>query len=425
MSATIPPSLGMTLGAAYLGVVVSAILFGITNLQSYIYFTQYQNDWLLQKLSVGILWFLDAFHLALTIQVVYHYLVESFGNFQAQEVIIWSFKLQIVINVVIIILVQSLYAARVWKLGRHYHVLLPWVVIVVVAAGYGVGVLLALQTYRIDSFPELVNIAWTIYLSFATSTFIDLVIATSMCFYLQRSRSGFSELNSRIVTLMQYVLASGMATSACSMAALIAYALLPNTLVFLGIEFLLTKLYINSFISMLNTRKVTPKEISEGVSGGGLTTDNFRTYTAPLSSSGNGTQVLVSASNSRTRQGRSMPRGASSQAYGESGVHGSTGGLGRGAKILSSSGHEHHLSFDGLRRAAGMGVHRASDAGASPRSDGVDGGEPSQDNLNWAGEDSMSSVIAYGDGHVDDQKDAIPLSPMSSKAAQKLEPVAL
>ncbi|KAF7425947.1 hypothetical protein PC9H_008309 [Pleurotus ostreatus] len=72
-----------------------------------------------------------------------------------------------------------------------------------------------------------------------------------------------------------------------------------------------------------------------------------------------------------------------------------------------------------------MGVHRASDAGASPRSDGVDGGEPSQDNLNWAGEDSMSSVIAYGDGHVDDQKDAIPLSPMSSKAAQKLEPVAL
>ncbi|KAF7425948.1 hypothetical protein PC9H_008310 [Pleurotus ostreatus] len=305
MSATIPPSLGMTLGAAYLGVVVSAM-------------------------------FLDAFHLALTIQVVYHYLVESFGNFQAQEVIIWSFKLQIVINVVIIILVQSLYAARVWKLGRHYHVLLPWVVIVVVAAGYGTSVLIdyvfttspslpffpnpyrtsglwiALRwdgvspayylarprtfdhRYRIDSFPELVNIAWTIYLSFATSTFIDLVIATSMCFYLQRSRSGFSELNSRIVTLMQYVLASGMATSACSMAALIAYALLPNTLVFLGIEFLLTKLYINSFISMLNTRKVTPKEISEGVSGGGLTTDNFRTYTAPLSSSGNGTQVLVS-----------------------------------------------------------------------------------------------------------------------------------
>ncbi|KAG9221495.1 hypothetical protein CCMSSC00406_0009484 [Pleurotus cornucopiae] len=369
--------------------------------------------------------FLDAFHLALTIQVVYHYLVESFGDFQAQEVIIWSFKLQIVINVVIIILVQSLYAARVWKLGRHYHVLLPWGVIVVVAAGYGVGVLLALQTYRVDSFPELVNIAWTIYLSFATSTFIDLVIAISMCFYLQRSRSGFSELNSRIVTLMQYVLASGMATSVCSMAALIAYALLPNTLVFLGIEFLLTKLYINSFIAMLNTRKVTPKETSEGVSGGGLTTDNFRTYTAPLSSGGNGAQVIVSGSNSRTREGRSIPRGAPSQAYRDSGVHGSMGGLGRGGKILTSSGHEHHLSFDGLRRAAGMGSHRASDMGASPRSDGVDSGEPSQDDLKWAGEDSMSSVIAYGDGHADDRKDAIPLSPMSSKAAQNLEPVAL
>ncbi|KAL4262894.1 DUF6534 domain-containing protein [Pleurotus pulmonarius] len=425
MSGIVPPSLGVTLGAAYLGVVASAILFGITNLQSYIYFTQYQNDWLLQKLSVGILWFLDAFHLALTIQVVYHYLVESFGNFEAQEFIIWSFKLQIVINVVIIILVQSLYAARVWKLGRHYHVLLPWGVVVVVAAGYGVGVLLALQTYRIDTFPELVNIAWTIYLSFATSTFIDIIIAISMCFYLQRSRSGFSELNSRIVTLMQYVLASGMATSACSMAALIAYALLPNTLVFLGIEFLLTKLYINSFIAMLNTRKVTPKENSEGVSGGGLTTDNFRTYTSPLSSGGNGTPAVISGSHSRTREGRSIIRGPSSLVHKDNRVGTGMGGLGRGANILSSSGHEHHLSFDGLRRATGTGSHRASDADLSPSGDGEDGGGPSHDDLKWTGDDSVSSVIAYGDGHADDQKDAIPLSPMSSKAAQKLEPVAL
>lgn len=119
--------------------------------------------------------------------------------------------------------------------------------------------------------------------------------------------------------------------------------------------------------------------------------------------------MIVSGSNSRTREGRSIPRGAPSQAYRDSGVHGSMGGLGRGANILSSSGHEHHLSFDGLRRAAGTGSHRASDAGASPRSDGVDGGEPSHD-FKWAGEDSMSSVIAYGDGHVDDQKVSRPSS---------------
>lgn len=94
----------------------------------------------------------------------------------------------------------------------------------------------------------------------------------------------------------------------------------------------------------------------------------------------------------------------------DNGVRTGMGGPGRGTNILSSSGHEHHLSFDGLRRAAGTGSHRASDAGGSPRGDGVDSGGPSQDDLKWAGDDSMSSVIAYGDGHVDDQKVSSPSS---------------
>lgn len=34
---------------------------------------------------------------------------------------------------------------------------------------------------------------WVIILSFALSTFIDVVITGCMCFYLQRSRSGFSQ----------------------------------------------------------------------------------------------------------------------------------------------------------------------------------------------------------------------------------------
>ncbi len=114
--------------------------------------------------------------------------------------------------------------------------------------------------------------------------------------------------------------------------------------------------------------------------------------------------MIISGSHSRTREGRSITRGPSSRAHRDNGVRAGMGGLGRGANILSSSGHEHHLSFDGLRRAAGIGSHRASDAGLSPSGDGEDGGGPSQDDLKWTGDDSMSSVIAYGDGHADDQK---------------------
>ncbi|EEB86601.1 hypothetical protein MPER_16385, partial [Moniliophthora perniciosa FA553] len=57
---------------------------------------------------------LDAFHLSLTIHAVYYYLVKNFGNHAAYPNIIWSLKLQVAVNVIIILIVQSLYAYRVW-----------------------------------------------------------------------------------------------------------------------------------------------------------------------------------------------------------------------------------------------------------------------------------------------------------------------
>ncbi|KAG6846659.1 hypothetical protein H0H93_012591 [Arthromyces matolae] len=68
--------------------------------------------------------------------------------------------------------------------------------------------------------------AWVIYASFAWTTAIDIVIA-------------------------------------------IGYATMPNTLVFLGIQFLLAKLYINSFLAMygrrLNARQTIRDKDSSGV----------------------------------------------------------------------------------------------------------------------------------------------------------------
>lgn len=54
---------------------------------------------------------------------------------------------------------------------------------------------------------------------------------------------------------MRLVVISGLATSACSLITLITYLALRNSLIFLGIDFILPKLYINSLLAMLNSRK--------------------------------------------------------------------------------------------------------------------------------------------------------------------------
>ncbi|KAK7026029.1 hypothetical protein VNI00_015746 [Paramarasmius palmivorus] len=252
-----------TLGAVFLGVIGSGVLFGVTCLQVYIYYHRFLKDSALHKILVAVLWILDALHLALTVHVVYHYLVSNFGNHAEYPNIIWSLKLQVAVNVVIILIVQSLYAYRVWLLGGYHHGILGYLVASVVAGGFAhwacaaIGIILAYQVYSVDTFAKLEDIAWAINASLATSTTIDFLISSAMCYYLWKSKcnDSRSRLNSRISTVMQYTLCSGLLTSACSLSTLFTYNLMPNNFIFLGLEFLLTKLYVGSFLAMLNARK--------------------------------------------------------------------------------------------------------------------------------------------------------------------------
>ncbi|KAF5376642.1 hypothetical protein D9615_007877 [Tricholomella constricta] len=269
------PTLDNTVGALLLGLVGSAFLYGVTTLQAYWYYHCFHRDSLLHKCSVSLLWALDTFHLALTIHAVYLYVVTGFGNLDgllhvnkgerqnpAPELILtraYCAKVQVAINVVVILLVQSLYTYRVWILGGYHRGLLGYFVIAVVSGGFAIGIILAYQIFTVVTYKDLDGVSWAINASLATSTAIDFMIAGAMCFYLRKSKGSQTRLNSRISRMMQYTLSSGLFTSACSLSAMFSYILLPDTFVYLGIQFILTKLYVGSFFAMLNARE-RPRE---------------------------------------------------------------------------------------------------------------------------------------------------------------------
>ncbi|KAI9058626.1 hypothetical protein FKP32DRAFT_1688480 [Trametes sanguinea] len=101
------PNLGPTYGALFIGVLFSAVLFGVTMLQTFIYFQQYPSDRAWRKLAVSWLWFLDALHLALSAHFVYHYLVSNYANPAALSKIVWSFKFRIVIDALVVCSVHT------------------------------------------------------------------------------------------------------------------------------------------------------------------------------------------------------------------------------------------------------------------------------------------------------------------------------
>ncbi|PBK63016.1 hypothetical protein ARMSODRAFT_1088806 [Armillaria solidipes] len=272
---TAKPSLGATLGALYIGATLAAVLFGITNLQTVIYYKKYPHDWWLFRYSVALLWVLDALHVALPTHALYFYLVGMFGDLAGALVhSVWSFKVQLDVNVLIVVYVQGLYAVRLWKrpffgvprlllarltsfvVGRHFHKIFPCFVFLAVAASLGASIFTIYDSCMTKNFSSISAIKTSIYTVFVTNAVTDCTISFMMCYYLHKSRAvaRFSTTASLLLDLMRLILVSGLATSACSLLALISYIVWPKTLIFLGIDFILPKLYINSLLAMFNYR---------------------------------------------------------------------------------------------------------------------------------------------------------------------------
>ncbi|KAG1840177.1 hypothetical protein DFJ58DRAFT_94450, partial [Suillus subalutaceus] len=248
--------LGNTFGALFIGVVLSAVLFGLTNVQIFIYFQTHKDTRMTNfKLIVIWLWITDALHLALITHCVYYYLVTNYANFSALTEIVWSFKLQVIFDVLIVDTVQFSYVYRIWIVSKgRSRVLWAVIMCIVVVLSAGVSIPLILAQYRSHVFQDIVATEWASYLTLGSATFNDILIASSLCYLLATSRTGFSSTDSLVTKLVSYTISTGCLTSVCSIIAVITCAVMPNNFIFLSIAFLVTKLYVNSFMALLNAK---------------------------------------------------------------------------------------------------------------------------------------------------------------------------
>ncbi|OSX58621.1 hypothetical protein POSPLADRAFT_1152819 [Postia placenta MAD-698-R-SB12] len=200
-----------TYGAILIGSFISAIFFGITNLQVFIYFQQYAEDSSWNKLTVCCLWLLDATHLALCMHMVYWYLVTNFFNPQALPNTVWSFKAVVVVSV------HTLYAVRLWKL---------------------VDIRSHADTLHADPTSCANNVA--VKNADGTRSLFRNVLPIAV---------------GTIVALVGYAYRSHETNwNGKSLLVDSNNRSMPNSFIVLSVEFMLTKLYVNSFLAMFNAR---------------------------------------------------------------------------------------------------------------------------------------------------------------------------
>ncbi|KAK6988097.1 hypothetical protein R3P38DRAFT_3229648 [Favolaschia claudopus] len=79
------------LGTWLIGLILSSVLFGVTCLQIFLYFTKYcSRDRGILKIFVLFLFALDAFHLALVSHSLYSVVVTNFGDYVQLGIAPWS-----------------------------------------------------------------------------------------------------------------------------------------------------------------------------------------------------------------------------------------------------------------------------------------------------------------------------------------------
>ncbi|KAG2357591.1 hypothetical protein BDR07DRAFT_1419928 [Suillus spraguei] len=265
-----------TYGAFLIGCILTALLFGVTNIQAFIYVRTHAGRWTkFYKSIVLLLWTLDAMQLALTVHCVYYYLVTNFANTGALVEVVWSLRLQVAFNVLTVYMIHLLYSHRIWIVGRDRSVIFRIIPGIVVILSSGSSFILIYLVYNHN--PEdggFFMKRWSVFMGFSVATFLDVLVTCSLLYLLASFRTGMSNTDSLITRLICYTINCGCLTSICALASIIICAAMPHNLIFLSVQFLVGKLYINSYIALLNTGSYLARSVPDA-------TDSFKIHREP------------------------------------------------------------------------------------------------------------------------------------------------
>ncbi|KAF9528036.1 hypothetical protein CPB83DRAFT_907188 [Crepidotus variabilis] len=256
--ATLDPSqpLHSTMGAMFLGVVVSGILHGLCILQAFKYFRKFPDDPWYVKATVITTMSFDAFHQMLITIGVYHYVIAQFHHPDSLEFMTWSILLEGLFPATNGGLVQIYYLFRVWRLSKRNWLLCGFIALLIMGE-VGGGMTWVVLSMQMKTFRQLLTISPLTISINALSTSADMTIALSLCVMLHRARTGFKRSDNIINKLIVFVVNTGMITTAFAVSALVCLIVSPHTLTYAFFYFCIGRLYTNSFLATLNTRQST------------------------------------------------------------------------------------------------------------------------------------------------------------------------
>ncbi|KAI0086476.1 hypothetical protein BDY19DRAFT_345224 [Irpex rosettiformis] len=250
-----------TLGALLFGGLVASILYGVTSMQTVIYYYQRGHSrsadgWLIRT-AVPLLWILATIDMGLIYHFLYSYLIFNYGNFASITASgpIQSLNLHFTVIALTQSVVRFLCAKRVRVLSHSWWPVIPIYVLTLVDVGsnLALGIMGARQQAGgIGNFEQTFDTI--VYVNFSSSVAGDTLVAIFLFYLLQKSRTSIRSTDSMVKRIVVYVITTGLLTTIVQSVALVLFLLSSRNFVYLAVLTQVSKLYINAYLALLNDR---------------------------------------------------------------------------------------------------------------------------------------------------------------------------
>ncbi|KAK0184112.1 hypothetical protein F5146DRAFT_1145743 [Armillaria mellea] len=295
--------LAKSYGAVAIGALCASLLSGAVAIQTILYYKFYPSDFPRVKLLVSLQGlrhmvrvvrfsglspspaydyrFLDICHTTFIWISIWDCFITHFGDFGRTDVIPWSIAVTVVETALLTFLVHCFFAHRIFMLSRrNWLITCPILIAATLRLGSACGILnhfysrdVAL-TWHLSSFNLFVDnyiatgrirlktysgfiekFGWVFTLGLSMSSVADILITVSLLALLHKSRTDAESINAIIDSLILYTFETGSLTCAGTIVDMACWVSMKSNLIFLGIHFVIGKLYANSLLVTLNMRR--------------------------------------------------------------------------------------------------------------------------------------------------------------------------
>ncbi|KAF9462200.1 hypothetical protein BDZ94DRAFT_1309849 [Collybia nuda] len=206
------------------------------------------------RFQVVTVWNLDLVHTGLTWAAIWEYLIVYYGNIEIVDTIPLYLSLTIVFTAILTFLVQCFFAHRIHLLSKkNWFITTPLIILAFgrLCSAFATSA----EMIHVRSFAIFkLKFRWLFSLGLALSSTVDILITIFLFFLLSNNRSSSLTLDRVIDALILYAFEIGSLTSAGTIVSMICWLTMNDNLIFMGLHFVIGKLYANSLLATLNTR---------------------------------------------------------------------------------------------------------------------------------------------------------------------------